>query len=96
MPVKEVHHENIVLFGSTVICWHYPEIYHPKKQDSIILELAHIRSANNLHITFDAKRDGYVISQQTIFSWPLDDDICDPGWQEVAFIEAWQPKQRYF
>ena len=85
-----VENQNIELIGSTIIGWMYPEIYQPNKRDSITIELYHTRSANNLHIEFDAERDGYVIQQQTRFTWSLNDPICDPEWKEVAFIKAWE------
>ena len=80
--------DNVMLFGSTEIAWNYPEIYDAAKRDSIIIEMLTTRVIPTIRILFDAARDGYVISKQTKFSWNGNDDTCDPGWQEVAFIPS--------
>ena len=33
--------------------------------------------------------DGWKIEQASTFSWSADEKVCDPDWQEVAFIQAW-------
>jgi gentisate 1,2-dioxygenase len=35
------------------------------------------------------KRDGWAILQASTFEWSADDEVCDPDWQEVAFVQAW-------
>ena len=89
-----VENQGIELFGSTDIGWMHPEIYNKQHRDSIIIELCHTRSVNNIRIEFDSDRDGYIISQQTRFSWPLDDPICDPEWEEVAFVRGWAVEKK--
>lgn len=48
-----------------------------------------VRAADNIRIHYDFNRDGYVIEQSSVFQWDLDDDIRDPDWQEVSFIQSW-------
>jgi hypothetical protein len=49
----------------------------------------HVRAADDIRIHYDFERDGYVIEQASTFTWSIDDEECDPDWQEVAFIQAW-------
>lgn len=51
--------------------------------------LIDVRAADSIRIHYDFERDGYVIRQASKFEWAADDEVCDPGWQEVAFIQAW-------
>jgi hypothetical protein len=55
----------------------------------IVLGLMHVRAADGIRISYDFERDGYKIEQASKFQWEADDPICDPDWQEVAFIKAW-------
>ncbi len=55
----------------------------------IELGLFHVRAADSIRIHYDLDRDGYVIEQASVFSWACDDEVCDPDWQEVAFVQAW-------
>jgi len=87
--MKTVDNESLDLFGSAKIYWNYPEIYDVENRDSIILELLHTRAVNAIRIMFDSARDGYIIFRQTVFNWPIHDKICDPKWEEIAFISAW-------
>lgn len=48
-----------------------------------------VRAADSIRISYDFNRDGYVIEQASTFEWDGDDPVCDPDWQEVAFIQAW-------
>ena len=70
------------------IDWVYPGIYGDKKSH-LILSLCHKRAADDIRISYDSDRDGWKIEQASIFEWEADDEICDPDWQEVAFIQAW-------
>lgn len=54
-----------------------------------ILGLMDTRAADDIRITYDFERDGWVISQASRFSWNVDDPVCDRDWQEVAFVNAW-------
>lgn len=53
------------------------------------IELEDVRAADSIRIHYDFERDGYVIEQACRFEWDADDTICDPGWEEVAFVRAW-------
>ncbi len=48
-----------------------------------------VRSADNIRISYDFDRDGWKIEQASIFEWDGDDEVCDPDWREVAFIQAY-------
>ena len=56
--------------------------------------LLDVRAADSLRIHYDFDRDGYVIEQSSIWSWPADDTEMDVDWQEVAFIQAWARDKR--
>lgn len=69
----------------------YPRIEdHPKYVEVGIEE---VRAADSIWISYDFQRDGYVIEQASTFSWEWKagepEPVCDPDWQEVAFIQAW-------
>lgn len=49
-----------------------------------------VRSADNVRVTYDFERDGWIILQASRFSWDTDDEERDEGWQEVAFVQAWE------
>lgn len=51
--------------------------------------LMHVRAADPIRISYDFDRDGWKIEQASIFSWEMDDKVCDADWQEVAFVQAW-------
>lgn len=68
-------------------------LIYPRNEDSIkhlLIGLMDTRAADDLRISYDFERDGWKIEQSSIFSWDCDDEVCDPDWQEVAFIKAWQ------
>lgn len=83
-----VNNESCIIWGTSNIGWMYPEIYDKSKRNSLTIELIHTRAAKGIHIEYDSERDGWIISNQTKFSWTIDDDICDPEYTEVAFIEG--------
>lgn len=56
---------------------------------AVIVGLEDVRAADEILIRYDFNRDGWAIFQASKFSWDCDDKICDPDWQEVAFIQAW-------
>lgn len=70
------------------IDWVYPEI-HNKEKSTLIIEMDHVRSVDGIRIKYDSERDGWIIEQASIFEWDINDNICDPDWQEVSFIGAW-------
>ena len=47
-----------------------------------------IRAADNIRISYDYDRDGYVIEQASKFKFRYD-EVVDPDWKEVAFIKSW-------
>lgn len=68
------------------------ELFYPRGEGNarqILVSLMDIRAADDIRISYDFDRDGWVIEQASIFAWPAGDEVCDPDWQEVAFIEAW-------
>lgn len=52
--------------------------------DEIRVGLCDVRAADDISISYDFERDGYVIKQMSNFG------SGDPDWQEVAFVQAWQ------
>ena len=67
----------------------YPEIYNKDDFNYLLVGLSHIRAADDIRIHYESERDGWAIEQASIFEWERDDEVCDPGWKEVAFVEAW-------
>lgn len=53
------------------------------------VDLEDVRAADSLRVSYDFDRDGWKIEQAQFFSWESGDKVCDPGWIEVAFIQAW-------
>jgi len=66
----------------------YPDVKDTEIK-KIVVGLVDVRAADDIRISYDKKRDGWKIEQASTFEWDGDDEICDPDWQEVAFIEAW-------
>ena len=68
------------------------ELFYPRSDgavNAIEVGLCDVRAADSLRIEYDFNRDGWSIKQASIFEWDVDDKVCDPGWQEVAFVRAW-------
>ena len=66
---------------------------YPRSEDRVkMIEvgLCDVRAADSILIEYDFERDGYSIKQASVFSWECDDNKCDEGWKEAAFIPAWQ------
>jgi hypothetical protein len=57
------------------------------------VDLVDVRAADGIRISYDFERDGWKIEQASTFSWEADDPVCDPDWQEVAFVQAWARKR---
>ena len=55
----------------------------------LTIGLYDVRAADDIRVSYDKKRDGWSIEQASTFTWDGDDELCDPDWQEVAFIQAW-------
>ncbi|HYQ47177.1 MAG TPA: hypothetical protein VER11_34640 [Polyangiaceae bacterium] len=56
---------------------------------AVIVGLVDVRAADDIRIEYDFERDGWSIRQASVFEWPIGDTVCDPDWQEVAFVQAW-------
>ncbi|MCK9556295.1 hypothetical protein M0R36_10890 [bacterium] len=56
---------------------------------AIVIGLMDVRAADDIRVSYDKERDGWKIEQASTFKWEADDPVCDPDWQEVAFIQAW-------
>ena len=57
--------------------------------NTVVLDLEHVRAADGILVSYDFDRDGWSIRQASQFEWEEGDEICDPDWQEVAFVKAW-------
>lgn len=60
----------------------YPRV-DPGKVQAVTVGLCDVRAADDVRISYDFERDGWSIQQGS------GDDIDDPDWQEVAFVQAW-------
>lgn len=68
------------------------DFWYPRIEDRdqhLHVGLMDVRAADTIRIHYDFDRDGYVIEQASVWSWAIDDEVMDPDWQEVAFIQAW-------
>lgn len=68
------------------------DLYYPRAEsnvNSVEISLVDVRAADSIRISYDFGRDGWKIEQASVFEWEADDTECDPGWQEVSFIQAW-------
>ena len=72
------------------------ELLYPRcsQVSKIQIGLCDVRAADDILIEYDFDRDGWVIKQASTFRWDIDDEICDPDWQEVAFIQAWDREKK--
>lgn len=68
-------------------------LWYPRNDDStvkaFVIGLVDVRSADGIRVSYDFDRDGWKIEQASKFQWDADDKVCDPDWQEVAFVQAW-------
>lgn len=55
----------------------------------VLINQESVRASDGLRLHYDYTRDGFVIEQASRFGWDISDTVCDPDWQEVAFIKAW-------
>jgi hypothetical protein len=70
----------------------YVEMIYPRSPghvNAVEVDMQCVRAADSIRIAYDFERDGYSIMQASRFEWDADDTVCDPGWQEVAFVQAW-------
>lgn len=69
-----------------VALW-YPN--QPNSINTIKVSLVDVRAADSILISYDKGRDVWSIKQASTFAFAADDTVCDPDWQEVAFVQAW-------
>lgn len=55
----------------------------------VVINQESVRASDGVRLYYDYARDGFVIEQASTFQWEVDDQVCDPDWQEVAFIQSW-------
>lgn len=61
----------------------------PANATALVIGLVDVRAADEIRVSYDFDRDGWKIEQASNFSWEADDEVCDRGWMEVAFVKAW-------
>ncbi len=80
--------EDILFEGDTCVV----DVWYPRSPGAIKyvqVGLVDVRAADSIRINYDFMRDGWVIEQASISKWAPDDEVCDPGWKETAFLPAW-------
>lgn len=55
----------------------------------IYIDQESVRATDGIRLQYDYERDGWIIEQASRFAWRADDNVCDPDWREVAFIQSW-------
>jgi hypothetical protein len=82
---------DVAVFNDTA----HVDLWYPRlegKPKYLEVGLVDVRASDNIRISYDFERDGWKIEQASIFEWDNDDEICDAGWLEVAFVQAWGRK----
>lgn len=80
-PDVEVH-------GATL----HANLWYPRLEgaiNAVEVGLVDVRAADDIRISYDFDRDGWLIEQASIFDWGVNDANPDQGWKESAFIPAW-------
>ena len=74
------------------------DLWYPRNEDSQVkyvqVGLMDVRASDDIRVSYDFDRDGWKIEQSSVFEWSADDQVCDPCWKEVAFVQAWSQKIR--
>ena len=87
--------EEVLIRREDTLC---VELQYPRSDEAtakrVQVGLTDIRAVDAILIEYDFDRDGWVVKQASVFEWEADDDVCDPGWQEVAFVQAWALDER--
>ena len=68
------------------------DLWYPKGENEVkkfVIGLMDVRASDGIRVSYDYERDGWVIEQASTFQWEADDKVCDPDWQEVAFVQSW-------
>lgn len=71
-------------------------LFYPRVEghaNKLRIGLSDVRAADDILIEYDFDRDGWSIKQASVFQWDVDDEVCDPDWQEAAFVQAWDRKK---
>ena len=72
-------------------------LWYPRQEGNakaVEIDLCCVRAADSILVEYDFERDGWVIKQASRFEFDASDTVCDPGWKEVAFVQAWAPDKR--
>lgn len=79
--------KDVVVRGDTACL----DIWYPEQREVKYVQvgLMAVRAADNIRISYDFDRNGWRIEQASRHGWSGRDNVCDPDWQEVAFVEAW-------
>jgi hypothetical protein len=82
--------ENAQIVGESCLI----DLWYPRECQVKFLQigLMDVRAAGDIRVSYDFQRDGWKVEQPTISEWSADDEACDQGWKEVAFIAAWHPE----
>ena len=85
--------ENAQVNGDTLLI----DLWYPLSDDfevkQIQIGLMDIRAADDIRVSYDFDRNGWVIQQASVFEWEPDDTEADQGWTEVAFVKAWSQRK---
>jgi len=73
------------------------DLWYPRNDASQVkyvqIGLIDVRAADDIRVSYDFDRDGWKIEQASVFQWEVDDELRDPCWKEVAFIQAWSQEK---
>jgi hypothetical protein len=69
----------------------YASLHYPRSRPVryVQLSLFDVWASDGFRTHYDFDRDGWVIEQASRWAWEDGDEVCDPDWQEVAFIKSW-------
>ena len=75
-------------YGSDIVV----DLLYPRNNPikAVQIGLSDVRAADNVRLWYSFERDGWVVEQASTFEWDGDDEVCEPDWQEVAFVQAWE------
>lgn len=68
---------------------HTAEQSKPGEIQSMVIGLQHVRAADEIRVSYDFVRNGWIIEQASKFEWNITDVVCDRCWKEVSFLKAW-------
>jgi len=72
------------------------DFWYPRSDDAakfIQIGLIDVRAADDIRVSYDFDRDGYLIEQPTATEEQFIED-GDWRWREVAFVPSWAPERR--